>query len=116
MRTLSFDGRMGASGDMLLGALLDAGADPAVLGPVEDALDVRYDVRDVTRNGISATSVAVVRPDGGDRDQEHSDEAGHDHGHDQSGDREHAGDQEHEHGYSHDDHSHDHDHDHSHDH
>ena len=44
MTTLAFDGRMGASGDMLLGALLAAGADPAVLAPVEDALDVRYEI------------------------------------------------------------------------
>nr|WP_277986603.1 nickel insertion protein [Natrinema altunense] len=33
MRTLVFDGRMGASGDMILAALLDAGADPAALEP-----------------------------------------------------------------------------------
>jgi uncharacterized protein (DUF111 family) len=40
MRTLAFDGRMGASGDMILAALLAAGADPGVLDPVESALDV----------------------------------------------------------------------------
>jgi Uncharacterized conserved protein len=58
---LSFDGRMGASGDMLLGALLAAGADPAVLDPVEAALDVRYDVGTATRCGIEATDVTVLR-------------------------------------------------------
>jgi|GEM_PF-3489157 len=31
MRVLAFDGRMGASGDMVLAALLDAGADPDAL-------------------------------------------------------------------------------------
>jgi len=37
MRILAFDGRMGASGDMILATLLDAGADPDVLEPVTDA-------------------------------------------------------------------------------
>ena len=81
---LSFDGRMGASGDMLLGALLAAGADPAVLDPVEEALDVRYDVESATRCGIEATDVTVRRT-GGD-----SDESG--------GDRSHADEHEHSHG------------------
>jgi len=35
MRTLALDGRMGASGDMLLAVLLAAGADRDVLAPVE---------------------------------------------------------------------------------
>ena len=39
MRTLAFDGRTGASGDMLLGALVAAGADPDVLATVEERLD-----------------------------------------------------------------------------
>jgi uncharacterized protein (TIGR00299 family) protein len=60
MRTLAFDGRMGASGDMLCGALLAAGADPTVLKPVEEALDVRYAVDTTQKNGISATTVDVL--------------------------------------------------------
>jgi len=64
MRTLAFDGRTGASGDMLLGALLDAGADPAVLDPVSAALDVAFDVETVRRAGVTATAVQVRRPDG----------------------------------------------------
>ena len=59
MRILAFDGRTGASGDMLLGALLDAGADPGVLAPIEDALGVTYDVGTTTREGIEATTVTV---------------------------------------------------------
>jgi len=59
MRTLAFDGRTGASGDMILGALLDAGADPAVLSPVENALEVTYDVESTTREGIETTTVTV---------------------------------------------------------
>ncbi|SEL52447.1 nickel pincer cofactor biosynthesis protein LarC [Haloferax larsenii] len=81
MRLLAFDGRMGASGDMLLGSLVAAGADPDVLSPVEDALDVSYRVRTVDKNGISATKVDVLlaETDGGDpRGEGHdADEYGH---------------------------------------
>ncbi len=60
MRTLAFDGRMGAAGDMVLGALLAAGADRDALAPVENALDIEYQVSTVDRNGIGATAVDVV--------------------------------------------------------
>ena len=83
MRTLAFDGRMGASGDMLLAALLAAGADRAALGAVEDALDVRYVVDSTTKCGIEATAVDVVLS--GDRDDsvhDHDHNHGHDHNHD----------------------------------
>jgi len=76
MKTLAFDGRMGASGDMLCAALVAAGADTAVLAPVEDALDVRYAVGSTTKAGIAATTVDVVIGDAEDRNH------GHDHGHD----------------------------------
>ena len=91
MHTLAFDGRMGASGDMLLGALLDAGADRAALEAVEGALEVEFLVNRVEKAGITAISVDVVRPG---EDPEHG--YGHDHDH-------------HGHGHSHDhnqDHSH----------
>ena len=60
MQTLAFDGRMGAAGDMLLGAMLAAGADRAALALVEETLDVEYAVETVDRNGISATGVEVL--------------------------------------------------------
>ncbi len=60
MHTLAFDGRMGASGDMLLAALLAAGADRDALDPVEDALDIEYVVGETRKNGIHATTVDVV--------------------------------------------------------
>jgi uncharacterized protein (TIGR00299 family) protein len=109
MRVLAFDGRAGASGDMLLGALLAAGGDRDVLAPVEDALDVEYVVDERTRAGIAATGVDVVFADGSGHSQDHGSDD-HGHSHDQDG---------HDHGHSdHDpDHSHDHDDpDHSHDH
>jgi pyridinium-3,5-bisthiocarboxylic acid mononucleotide nickel chelatase len=106
MRTLAFDGRMGASGDMILGALLNAGADRDTLSPVEDALDVEYSVEKTVKNGISATRVRVLLTDevgASENDAEHShDEDDHRHDHD---------------GHAHDEHGHDHEHrDHSHDH
>jgi uncharacterized protein (TIGR00299 family) protein len=98
MRTLAFDGRMGASGDMLLAALLAAGADRSALVPVEDALDVRYAVDETVKTGIHATTVDVLLTDEGesaDTDDDHSQDSSHDHPHD-------------------DGHSHDHSHDHTH--
>jgi len=83
MQTLAFDARMGASGDMLLAALLDVGADPEALAPVEAALDVSYDIGETTRNGIAATSVSVRLSDADSAD-EHSrshDEETHSHDH-----------------------------------
>jgi len=69
MRTLAFDGRMGASGDMLLSALLAAGADRGVLSPVEQALPVAYEVRSVEKSGIDATAVDVTGTDGDSDDE-----------------------------------------------
>jgi len=63
MRTLAFDGRLGASGDMLLGALLAVGADRSVLSPVESTLPVRYAVGTTRKNGIAATTVDVLLTD-----------------------------------------------------
>ena len=110
MRTLAFDGRMGASGDMLLGALLAAGADPAALAPVEDALDVEFVVESTTRCGVEATTVSVLVPaderthegtedtthEGTDGTHGHAghEYAGHEHGHD-----EHDGHDSHEQGH-----------------
>ncbi|ADE03218.1 nickel pincer cofactor biosynthesis protein LarC [Haloferax volcanii] len=116
MRLLAFDGRMGASGDMLLGALVAAGADPSVLSPVEDALDVTYRVHEVDKNGILATKVDVLlaEADGGDpRGEGHGDDhrrlrADGDDGadSDDGGDRDDA-EHSHQHQYHHHDHAHD---------
>ena len=87
MRTLAFDGRMGASGDMLLAALLAAGADADALAPVEAALDVRYETDRVDEKGIAATRVRVVLDDddatteGSEQGHTHTNHS-HDHDHD----------------------------------
>jgi uncharacterized protein (TIGR00299 family) protein len=101
MKTLAFDGRMGASGDMILAALLAAGADRDALAPAEDALPVRYEVGETAKNGISATTVSVLLEDGG---ASHDEE--HDHSHDDDHSHDHGDSPDHEHDDS--DHSHDH--------
>ncbi|OAQ54549.1 hypothetical protein HTG_03060 [Natrinema mahii] len=81
MRALAFDGRMGASGDMILAALIDAGADADVLEPVTEALPVAYRIDDTEKTGIAATTVDVVFPDD-DHAHDHADGDGeHDHDH-----------------------------------
>lgn len=116
MRTLAFDGRMGASGDMVLAALTDAGADRSVLEPVEDALGLRYPVGETTEMGIGATTVDVLlEPEGdggGGGEHDHSDtghshedgEHDHDHSHDAGDGHDHShgdGDDHHHDGSSH---------------
>ena len=115
MKTLAFDGRMGASGDMMLAALLAAGANRDALAPVEDAISVRYEAGETEKNGISATTVSVLldgSDDGDDgKESRHShDENGHDHPDD---DQSHNHDDSGHDDYSHDDHGRD---DHSHGH
>ena len=99
MRTLVFDGRTGAAGDMICAALIAAGADPDALAPVTDRLPVRYEVGETTKNGILATTVDVVLDgegrvdgnddstgeeddgDGNDDSTDEDDRDGHDHDH-----------------------------------
>jgi hypothetical protein len=92
MRTLAFDGRTGAAGDMILGALLAAGADRTALTPVEDALPVEYHVEQVDRHGVRATTVDVllVETDGGDEEPHSHDDHGHDHSHEHDHDHDHT--------------------------
>ncbi|MGZ4787263.1 MAG: nickel pincer cofactor biosynthesis protein LarC [Terriglobales bacterium] len=51
----------GISGDMFIGALVDAGVSPALLEKTVDALNIgaRLEISKVVRNGISATKVDV---------------------------------------------------------
>ena len=101
MRTLAFDGRIGASGDMILGALVSVGADPQALGPVEASLPVSYDVQTVTKNGIAATTVDVRHEDAD------AETDGHTHEHEDDGpSHEHDGHNHEQDGHVHDGHGH----------
>ncbi|WP_435075809.1 nickel pincer cofactor biosynthesis protein LarC [Halorubrum sp. HHNYT27] len=121
MRTLVFDGRTGAAGDMICAALIAAGADPDVLTPVTDRLPVRYEVGETTKNGIRATTVDVLVADdpaetSSEDDGSHGDENGdrHDHGgsHDHDDTTSNTADHTHDHTHDHRDDSHTHDHSH----
>ncbi|MWV64176.1 nickel pincer cofactor biosynthesis protein LarC [Halorubrum sp. JWXQ-INN 858] len=107
MRTLAFDGRTGAAGDMICAALIAAGGDPDVLTVVEDHLPVRYEVGEATKNEIRATTVDVLlaEADDGNREEDDTDDHDHSHSHDHSHDHSHSHDHDHDHGHSHD-HSH----------
>jgi len=65
MRTGYLDAFSGISGDMLLGALVDAGVPFALLEETAAALDVgaRLEMRKVSRGGIAGTKVDVITPD-----------------------------------------------------
>ena len=114
-KTLYFDCFSGASGDMVLGALLDLGLPlddlRGALGSLAlQGIDIGADR--VLRAGVSATKLRVVdsghrTPDTGQRRQEHG-------GHEEGG---HGGPDHHHHGHSHDhDHAHAGAHAHHHDH
>jgi uncharacterized protein (TIGR00299 family) protein len=80
-RVVYFDCASGASGDMLLGALVDLGLPLPLLS--EELAKVplsgyRLEARKVLRSGWQATKVDVVLADHGDHDHGHH---GHDHGH-----------------------------------
>jgi uncharacterized protein (TIGR00299 family) protein len=108
MRTIYFDCFSGASGDMLLGALVDAGLDVAALARELEKLDLpgwRFETSRVTRSALAATKVDVVvgekveGPHGvvrdytpGDRSHDHDHGHSHDHGHDHGHDHEHPHD------------------------
>ncbi|OYR45156.1 nickel pincer cofactor biosynthesis protein LarC [Halorubrum sp. Ea8] len=119
MRTLVFDGRTGAAGDMICAALIAAGADPDALSPVTDRLPVRYEVGETTNKGIRATTVDVLLAESGDdegRDGEVRDagrpaESGHEV--DPESDHDHGDGHSHTHDHG-DGHSHTRDHGHDH--
>lgn len=101
----------GISGDMFLGALVDAGVPFSTLAETAASLNVgaRLEMRKVTRGGIAATKVDVITPDAPAPAHQHD----HDHLHSHS--HEHGHDHEHDHAHhdDHADHSHEHQHDHS---
>jgi len=96
----------GISGDMFLGALVDAGVPPRVLQETVAALDVsakleaRLEISRVVRSGISATKVDVYVHGEKDlpRDEYWEQQREHEHEHSQGGRHEHH---DHEHSHSH---------------
>jgi pyridinium-3,5-bisthiocarboxylic acid mononucleotide nickel chelatase len=116
----------GISGDMFMGALIDAGVPPEVFVRTVEALnlDARLEIKRVDRSGISATKVDVIAA--GEKElpreefwaQEQAEH--HDHAHTHSHSHSHAGGPSHSHeGRSHlhehsRSHSHSHEHEHEH--
>ncbi|MEH7387670.1 LarC family nickel insertion protein [Bacillus sp. JJ1521] len=101
MKTLYFDCFSGISGDMVIGALLDAGGDPQKLVEelkklhFEDEYELEW--KKVVKNGITSTKFDVILKEQGNK-------RSHDHHHDH----------DHEHHHHHHEHTHDHNHNHDH--
>ncbi|MFE4143979.1 nickel pincer cofactor biosynthesis protein LarC [Peribacillus sp. YIM B13472] len=100
MRTLYFDCFSGISGDMVIGALIDAGADPLQMEEELKKLNIDEEYTlswgKVVKNGITSTKFDVILTSKSERPQEHS----HSHGH------EHSHSHETEHNHSHEPHNH----------
>jgi hypothetical protein len=102
MRIAYLDCFSGISGDMFLGALVDAGVSPKILEETVAALDIgaRLEISRAVRGGISATKVDVYanaekglprevswEQQGHDHDHEHSHGQGHTHSHERRHDQ-----------------------------
>lgn len=134
MTIVYFDCFSGISGDMVIGALIDAGADPKQLEAelkklaIEDEYELTW--RKVVKNGITCTKFDVIvkndslshthdhhhndgHSHGGSyhRDDRHSHDDGHHHVHGHT----HGDGHHHAHGHRHNDGHHHHDHEHDHD-
>lgn len=104
MKVLYFDCFSGASGDMILGALIDLGIDNSVFRRELDKLNLKeFDIviEKKVKNAIAVTDVDVVI----NKSLSHSGHNNHSHAHDHN----------HDHGYNHN-HNHNHGHNHDHDH
>ena len=113
MKTLYLDCRMGAAGDMLMGALLDLHPDPDGFLARLNGLGVpgvTVETQQVLRCGITSRKMQV-RVHGQEEDALHD----HDHGHAHQHDHHHPHEHPHDHDYHHP-HEHPHDNDHHHDH
>ncbi|HEX3967828.1 MAG TPA: nickel pincer cofactor biosynthesis protein LarC [Edaphobacter sp.] len=95
MRIAYLDCFAGISGDMFLGALIDAGVDPQILHQTIAALELNATIKieKVDRSGISSTKVHVYE---GDHPAENN-HTHHDHHHNDTHDHPHTHEQEHKH-------------------
>ena len=106
MRIAYLDCFSGISGDMLLGAMVDAGVPLSVLADTAAALDVgaEIDARKVVRGGITATKVDVIAPEHDHASHEHNHAHDHDHAHEHAHPHTHSHDHEHDHAHTHEHH------------
>jgi pyridinium-3,5-bisthiocarboxylic acid mononucleotide nickel chelatase len=138
MKTLYFDCFSGISGDMVIGALIDAGGDPDLLAAElkKLKLDGEYELnwKKVVKNGITSTKFDVILKNtsshihlsaeqGKEHTHNHVHETQDHHNHhdpkDLNGTKVHDHEHHHEHSHNHEhsqDHGHSHDHEHSPDH
>jgi uncharacterized protein (TIGR00299 family) protein len=119
MRIAYLEGFSGVSGDMLLGAFLDAGVPADLLRETLAALNLgaTLDIQSVNRSGISSTKVTVLVGDHpadahGHHHHEHSHghEHGHEHEHHEHAHERHHHGHDHHHEHEHEDHDHPHEH------
>jgi uncharacterized protein (TIGR00299 family) protein len=114
----------GISGDMLLGALVDAGVPLSHLTETASALDVgaRLEARKVSRGGIAATKVDVLTSEDPAPGYDHSHDAHtHEYAHEEHAHAAHSESAAHSHAHTHshshgDTHEHTHEHSHEHEH
>ena len=135
-KILYFDASSGISGDMFVGALIDAGADIETIRGHINSLDLEgfgIRARKVSKSGLMGTKFDVINNETGrdvdapeDNLPNHShgrdhrrDHGHHGHSHDHGNDHDHSHSHKHSHRHEHHhghDNSHNHDHDHDHDH
>ncbi|AXN37058.1 hypothetical protein CN689_14730 [Peribacillus butanolivorans] len=124
MRTLYFDCFSGISGDMVIGALIDAGADPFQMEEELKKLNIEEEYtlswEKVVKNGITSTKFDVILSRKPEHLHEHIQSHEQHHHHEHSHYNDHSHDHEQSHILDHNEHSHSnsnsHEHHHHHDH